>query len=45
MIDILYNIKGKTDSIEVTNLMVTSTAGQRLVITENKEGEFNIKVE
>lgn len=45
MIDILVNINGKTDSMEVTNLMVTSTAGQRLVITETEDGEFNIKIE
>lgn len=46
MIDVLFNIKGKTDSMEVTNLMVTSTAGQLLVITEDEHtGYFNIKVE
>lgn len=45
MIDVLFNINDKTDSINVTNLMVTSTAGQMLVITENENGEFNIKVE
>lgn len=45
MINILFNINDKTDSIDVTNLIVTSTAGQRLVITENVDGEFNINIE
>lgn len=50
--DILYNIRRKSDSklsinsnINVVNIIITSKAGQRLVITENKDGEFNIKIE
>ena len=46
MIDVLVNINDKTDSIEVTNLMVTSTAGQLLVITEDEHtGYFNIEIQ
>ena len=45
MIDVLYNVNNKLTSVEVTNLMVTSIAGQRLVITENKDGKFNIEFE
>lgn len=35
----------QTQSSEPISVMLTSTCGQRLIITENKNGEFNIKIE
>lgn len=35
----------QTQSSSPLSVMLTSTAGQRIIITEDKEGNFNIKFE
>lgn len=44
--DCLINIdNNKYHSYDCLNLMITSKAGQRLIISEDEDGEFNIKFE
>lgn len=45
MIDILTNKNGVNETFKADSIMLTSISGQRLVITVNDDGEFNINFE